>query len=413
MQYNHPILRSRLQTILLATVALFLAMILIGFPEQSFHSSLKGLKIWWEVVFPSLLPFFVASELLMGFGVVHFMGVLLEPLMRPLFRVPGAGGFVMAVGLASGYPIGAKLTARLREQKLITRSEGERLASFTNASNPLFMFGAIAVGFFHDASLGLILAIAHYSASILLGLLMRFHDPNGETTPIPSEGKSFFLLRALKAMHRARMKDGRSLGKLMGDAMMSSLNTSFMIGGFIMLFAVILDALIHLGWISFWEYPLGLLLSLFQIPSELSHALIAGFFEMTLGAQTASLAPEHIPLSYKIAIAGAITSWSGLSVHAQVASILSKTDIRYLPYLFARLLHGLFAAVITLLIWHPVHKYFLSQEAILPANLSLFSATTTYSAVNIPMTIGLICTAFLLFLIGIATILHLFPLRRG
>src|SRR5690606_9630001 len=110
---------------------------------------------------------------------------------------------------------------------LITRSEGERLASFTNASNPLFMFGAIAVGFFHDASLGLILAIAHYSASILLGLLMRFHDPNGETTPIPSEGKSFFLLRALKAMHRARMKDGRNLGKLMGDAMMSSLNTSF------------------------------------------------------------------------------------------------------------------------------------------------------------------------------------------
>lgn len=413
MQFNYPILRSRLQTILLAVVALFLAMILIGFPEQSFHSSLKGLKIWWEVVFPSLLPFFIASELLMGFGVVHFMGVLLEPLMRPLFRVPGAGGFVMAVGLASGYPIGAKLTARLREQKLITRSEGERLASFTNASNPLFMFGAIAVGFFHDASLGLILAIAHYSASILLGFVMRFHEPNGEATPVPQEEKSFFLLRALKAMHRARIEDGRSLGKLMGDAMMSSLNTAFMIGGFIMLFAVILDALIYLGWISLWEYPLSLLLSLFQIPSELSSALIAGFFEMTLGAQTASLAPEHIPLSYKIAIAGAITSWSGLSVHAQVASILSKTDIRYLPYLFARLLHGLFAAGITILIWNPVHKYFLSQEAALPAHLSLLSATTTYSAVNISMTIVLIGTAFLLFLIGMATILHLLPLRRG
>src|SRR5690606_28405553 len=118
---------NHLKTILFGTVAAFLVLSLLLYPEQAFDSALKGLKIWWDVVFPALLPFFIASEIPMGFGVVHFMGVLLEPFMRPLFRVPGAGAFVMAMGLASGYPIGAKLTARLREQKLVSRSEGERL----------------------------------------------------------------------------------------------------------------------------------------------------------------------------------------------------------------------------------------------------------------------------------------------
>ena len=38
-------------------------------------------------------------------GVVHFLGVLLEPLMRPLFNVPGVGAFALSMGLAAGYPM--------------------------------------------------------------------------------------------------------------------------------------------------------------------------------------------------------------------------------------------------------------------------------------------------------------------
>ena len=132
-----PLLRSQLKTVTFAFIAFFIAVVLLMYPEQAFRSSIRGLSIWWDVVFPALLPFFITAEMMMGFGVVHFMGVLLEPLMRPLFRVPGAGGFVMAVGLISGNPMGAKLTSRLREQGLISREEGERLVSFTSTAGPL------------------------------------------------------------------------------------------------------------------------------------------------------------------------------------------------------------------------------------------------------------------------------------
>lgn len=125
----------------------FLAVALISHPKESLKASIKGLHTWWEVVFPSLLPFFIIAELLIGFGVVKFLGVLLEPFMRPIFRVPGIGGFVWAMGMASGNPAGAKFTVRLRNEGNITQIEAERLVAFTSCANPLFIFGAVAVGF--------------------------------------------------------------------------------------------------------------------------------------------------------------------------------------------------------------------------------------------------------------------------
>ncbi len=128
---------------IVAAIAIAFTVFMVLNPEPAFGAALRGLRVWWDIVFPALLPFFVGSEILMGLGVVHFMGVLLEPLMRPLFNVPGAGSFVLAMGLASGYPIGAMLTARLRDQDLCTPIEGERLMAFANTADPLFMTGVV------------------------------------------------------------------------------------------------------------------------------------------------------------------------------------------------------------------------------------------------------------------------------
>ncbi|HZG81719.1 MAG TPA: sporulation integral membrane protein YlbJ, partial [Brevibacillus sp.] len=84
MSRHSPVL-----TLLLAFSTIALVLMLVAHSQISFEAAVRGLKIWWEVVFPSTLPFIVLSEILMGLGVVHFFGVLLEPLMRPLFNVPG------------------------------------------------------------------------------------------------------------------------------------------------------------------------------------------------------------------------------------------------------------------------------------------------------------------------------------
>src|SRR4051812_38778703 len=111
--------KSYLKTIGIAVILVTLAIGLIIFPKDVLAASLRGLNIWWGIVFPSLLPFLIISDLFISFGVVALIGGMLEPIMRPLFRVPGVGGFVLALGMISGFPSGAKMTATLRKQGML------------------------------------------------------------------------------------------------------------------------------------------------------------------------------------------------------------------------------------------------------------------------------------------------------
>ena len=349
-------LKSRMKTLFLAASVTLLAASLISFPQQSFDASIRGLNMWWEIVFPSLLPFFIVSEMLIGFGVVRFIGVLLEPLMRPLFRVPGVGGFVWAMGMASGFPAGAKLTARMRQEGQLTKIEAERLVSFTNSSNPLFIFGAVSVGFFYNVQLGVILALAHYLGNISVGLIMRFYGRDEEKTT-KEKVRNLSIKDAFAALHRTRIKDNRPIGKLLGDAVMSSIQTLLMIGGFIILFSVINKLLFHLHITSFLAEFLEIGLAMIGMTESLSLPFISGLFEITLGSQMTSQIQEAT-LMHQAVITSFILAFSGFSVQAQVASILAQTDIRFQPFFFARIIHGIFAAFYAFILWKPVYVRF-------------------------------------------------------
>lgn len=359
LREDSRVVQSKLKTVILATSVTIMAISLISFPQESVSASIRGLDMWWKIVFPSLLPFFIVSEMLMGFGVVKFIGVLLEPLMRPLFRVPGVGGFVWAMGMASGNPAGAKLTARLRMEGQLSKIEAERLVTFTNCSNPLFIFGAVSVGFFYNAKLGIILAIAHYLGNFTVGVIMRYHGKdNNEST---SSQTKFSIKTALRELHRTRIKDNRPIGKLLGDAVMSSIQTLLMIGGFIILFSVINQLLYHLQVISFLGSIVGVILQIFQLPEAFSIPLISGFFEITLGSKLTSQV-EDSALMHQAIITSVILAFSGFSIQAQVASILAQTDINFKPFFIARIFHGFFAGLYTLLLWKPIYEGILNSN---------------------------------------------------
>lgn len=320
--------------------------------------------MWWEVVFPSLLPFFILSELLISFGIVRFVGVLLEPFMRPIFRVPYVGGFVLAMGMASGFPSGAKLTTRLRQEGQLTRIEAERLVSFTNSSNPLFIFGAVAVGFFHHPAIGIVLACAHYLGNLAVGVTMRGYKARHDAHLRSRKG---FLLppirEAFSALHTARLAEKRPLGQILSDAVMSSVQTLFMIGGFIILFSVFSQMLAVVHVTDLLSIGIGSILKTMHLPPELDLAMIAGLFEITLGSQLTG--SQEVSMLAKTIVVSFILGFSGFSVQAQVAGILAATDIRFKPFFFARLLHGIYAAVFAFLLFKPL--YVSKADMALPA----------------------------------------------
>ncbi len=381
-----------------AAVAVLITFFIIVFSEEAFNAALDGLKVWWEVVFPSLLPFFIIAEILMGLGVVHFMGALLEPLMRPLFKVPGVGAFAMAMGLASGYPIGAKITANLRRNNLCNKTEGERLVSFTNTADPLFMIGAVAVGMFHRVELGIIMAGAHYVSSLIVGLVLRFYKGN-DSPP----GQSFIrtntkkrrniLAYAITELLEARKNDGRSLGELIGDSIKESINTLLMVGGFIILFSVITEIFIVTGIINALS---SILIYIFQ-PLGLSHTLIlpliSGFFEITNGANLAS--QSQAPILHQVIIANAIIAWSGLSVHAQVATMVNDTDIGLKPYFFSRILQSILAGIVTIFLFGPYYENVQTTFLPLIENLNI----PNFYLLIIFMFLGMLSVLFILSMI--------------
>lgn len=370
--------------VLSGMVALLLVAALIVYSEEAFEAALAGMKIFWEIVFPSLLPFFVLSEVMLALGVVHFLGVIFEPLMRPLFNVPGAGAFVMSMGLAAGYPMDAVITAKFRKRGLCNQAEGERLLAFTNTADPLFMFGAVAVGMFRTPELGAVLALAHYLGAFCVGLTFRFYRRSapsspalgmnhvaGETLAPGTPGPRHNLLaRAARALVRARREDARPFGRILSDAVNESVKTLFMICGFIMLFSVVIRVLQSLGAATVLAVPIRVVLAAFNLHPSLADGLLRGIFEIDLGAMAASTAPA--PLPQRAIVASAIIAWSGLSVHAQVASVMAGSDVRMTPFVAARLLHALYSALFTALLLGPLGM--LTSRAVTPVLAAMTAA---------------------------------------
>ncbi|MEN6565261.1 MAG: sporulation integral membrane protein YlbJ [Veillonellales bacterium] len=368
--------RSQMITYFLAFSTVLITIAMVQYPKEAFDSAIMGLNLWWTVVFPALLPFFILSEILMGLGVVHFIGVLLEPLMRPLFNVPGVGAFALSMGLASGYPMDAVITCKFRKNKLCSSIEAERLLSFTNTADPLFMFGAVAVGMFGMPELGAVIALAHYLSSFLVGLIFRFHGCNRDTHSDNSKKQTGnIVFRAFHSLYAARKEDNRSIGQLLGESVKNSVNTILLIGGFIIIFSVFLRILSVAGITDSLNTVFATFLNFIGFNSNLAAAMVSGFFELDLGALAASQADA--PLIEKAAIASAIIAWSGLCVHGQVASIVIESGIRMSPYMIARLLHGTLAAVLTMLLLGPAQKF--AQIGSVPVMLYPGAANTFVS----------------------------------
>lgn len=355
------------KTVLAITVILLL-LLMITYPAAIYRGAAKGLAVWWGIVFPALLPFFIVTELFLALGIVHFLGALLEPLTQKVFRLPGAAAFAITVGFTSGYPMGAAVAARLKTEGLLSPADAARLAAFTNNASPLFILVAVAVGMYRNPQLGPFLAGIHYASNILTGLTLGLFARAPASRPVAA------WQRAVEALAATQHSDARNIGQLTGDAVRHAVNNLFTIAGFICIFAVILQLCGEVPLLRVLMQALGSLLQKIGVPEELWPALGAGFFEITLGAKTAAAAAA--PLSQKLLLTEAILSWGGLSVVMQALSFLAAAKVPGGLFLLGRFLQALYACALTYASF-PFFAPRLSQAAAtaLPAAAPSFTAT--------------------------------------
>ena len=328
----------RLKQLLLPAFLIAFTFCLVIFSRTNLSAAKNGLVLWANSVVPSLFPFFVATELLSHTNFTFYLGKLLNKFMKPLFNIRGEGSFAFIMGIISGYPVGANIAANFREKNICSKEECERLLSFTNNSGPLFIIGTVGITMFGNSTIGFLLLITHILASITVGIIFRFWKHNSKN----KYDNTNYNLNSNKDIKLSE------IGGIIGNSISSSINTILLIGGFVVLFSVIISILQTSHLLNVFSSFTNPLLNILNIPYDFSAGIISGFFELTNGLNIVCNIPQK-KLSINIIIASFLLGLGGLSVLLQVWSTISKTDLSIKPYILGKLLHACFSAFYTFL----------------------------------------------------------------
>ena len=305
---------------------------LIIFSNSNIQAVKNSLSIWFNNVVPSLLPFFMATELLNHTNIPKLIGNLFNKIMRPLFNVPGIGAYALFMGVISGYPVGAKIVTNFRNNNQCTKEESERLITFTNNSGPLFILGTVGITLFYDISIGLLLLFTHILACISVGIIFRFWKRTNK------EKRNSDTLETTVTFN--------SLGEVLSKSILSAINSVILIGGFIVLFGIILSILQRTYILNMLKTLFIPCFNLFNISTEFIIPILTGILELTNGVTTVSCIASR-NLAINIIICAFLLGFGGISIMLQVLSIISKSDISIKPYILGKLLHGILAAFYT------------------------------------------------------------------
>lgn len=241
----------------------------------------------------------------------------------------------MILGTISGYPVGAKVVCNLKKQKVISKIEAERLISYTNNSGPLFILGTVGIALFGDKRIGIILLVSHILASVLVAYCFRFWKKDKIDI-------SYMETKFNSQITPLKVSD---MGEILGNSIKNAISSILLIGGFVVIFSVILSILETSGILEICSQ----ILAGFGIKKEISLGILSGIIELTNGVnKVALLSNSYYTLS--ILIASFLLGFGGISVLMQVYSIIVKEDISIKPYLYGKILQGIFSACITFIL---------------------------------------------------------------
>ena len=323
--------RQGVRDLFLGLALLCATLSLMLYPQDSMSAAREGLMLCYNVIIPSLFPFFVLSALVVDLGLAGYIGRALEGFMRPLFNVPGACASAFVLGFVGGYPVGARTALSLYQKGMCTKTEAERLLSFCNNSGPAFILGVVGAGVFASSRVGVLLYLAHAAASICVGLFFRFYR----------RGKKGREARVSPKFEAERFTT--AFTGAVKNSFLSTLN----ICAFVVFFTVVIRLLFLSGALPALARLLGVLLSPLGFTQEWAERLLTGAIELSSGVWTLAGAGG---MAGRMSMAAFMLGWAGLSVHCQVLSFLGGSGLSVRTYIAGKFLHGGLAALFTALL---------------------------------------------------------------
>lgn len=295
--------------------ALLLYMLL--FPKKVLADSLAGLDLWFHTVLPSLLPFMILSNVLIGANVVSQLMRPFSGFFRHVLGLSPEGGYAWLLGLFCGFPMGARLTGDMYRQHRISREEAGYLLTFANQSSPMFLSTYVVLHGLGDSTLTLPVFVIFYASAFLTSLVFRIRNRRFGLPP---------------SKPKKEVPEQTSYGNLLDTSIMNGFEIITRLGGYIILFSILA----------------GIVL---QLPAPLRTAapFLSGLTEITTGIHTIS--GTTLPLQVKFTAIVCCTAFGGFSTVAQTSCMLNGTGLSIFTYLKGKLVNAAVAGLLCLFVF--------------------------------------------------------------
>lgn len=295
---------------------LFLCLLFI-FPKQSLEGAKKGLLLWFQIVLPTLLPFFIVSNLMVSLSITDSFSIFLYPILKHIMPISKNGCYPIAIGLLSGYPIGAKACSDMVSLGKISPFEGQFLLTFCNNASPMFLLNYVLLQSLNqENNIWFFMGILYLSAFLSSYMFLFLHKKgqtniiNSHTLPHPPKNTSSFF-------------------QILDTSIMNSFEVITKVGGYIIVFSLLANIFV----------------SLFRV-TEVLKTCFLGILEITTGIQYIASSP--LPEATKLLIALPICAFGGLSSVAQSNSVIIKSPLKISTYLFYKLINAGICFLLTL-----------------------------------------------------------------
>ena len=278
---------------------------------------INALNTFFYILFPSIFPFFLISDLLIEYNFVYTLNKILSRFTKKIFHTTSAASFILIMSMVSGFPSGSKYIRSLYDKKLISINQANYLITFTHFANPLFVL-TVTKTIFNNNTISLYILISMYLSNIIIGIIIRPKTIEKEINPyiINTKDFSYLLTKSIK----------NSIDLL----------------------------IIILGNTCFFFLITELINTYLNLNSFLS-ILINGFFDITKGIYSLNLLNSTI--LFKAILSITFICFGGINIHMQVKSIISDTSIKYKNFLLGRICQ----CGIAILIFYLLSKTFLGM----------------------------------------------------
>ena len=292
-------MREKLFDFIVILISLFVLLQLFIRKEIIYSSIIYALNLWVNNLIPSLFPFFIISDILINYNITNYIFDNFKQIIKKVFNISDGMLNIFILSMISGFPSNARNTRSLYDNGTININEANHILIFSHFANPAFILTTIAVYFFNNQKMGILLLVIHYLSNFILGFCFRFFFQHNNNYT----GKQVIPI---------------NFGNVFINAIKNAIDTCITICGVIVVFMLLSSIIIN-----------------FFNLNGYTEMLIKGLFEITIGLE--KLSNLGLNSNYKLIISSMILAFGGISVHVQVYSHLVGTKINYIYFFMGRM----------------------------------------------------------------------------